>query len=120
MAGNTVVGTKQGALWNWVAVWPLVNKAQGGAMKYVNNGPGIAVGDSVLVEGDIRGVVICDFDNWQCLTGYEGWLTKEEMVGGGFLSSGVLIETAEIGIVHYALRDAEIALVARAEADPHP
>jgi len=89
-------------------------------MKYVNNGPGIAVGDSVLVEGDIRGVVICDFDNWQCLAGYEGWLTKEEMVGGGFLSSGVLIETAEIGIVHYALPDDEIALVARAEADPHP
>lgn len=88
-------------------------------MNYVSGGENIVVGDSVLVEGDIRGVVICDFDNWQCLSGYEGWLSKEEMLGGGFLSSGVLIETDEIGIVHYAVPDEEIVLVARSEPGPH-
>lgn len=87
-------------------------------MNYVGGGANIVVGDSVLVEGDIRGLVICDFDNWRCLSGYEGWLTKEEMLGGGFLSSGVLIKTDDLGIVHYAVPDDEVVFVARAEAGP--
>lgn len=82
-------------------------------MNYVSNGRTIRIGDSVLLAGD-KGVVICGYDKWECLSGYEGWLTKEELVGGGFLSSGVMIETAGTGIVHYPEPDDEIEFVARA------
>ncbi len=84
-----------------------------GTVSYVNNGRRIRVGDSVLLEGD-KGVVICDYEKWECLSGYEGWLTKKELVGGGFLSSGVMIETAGTGMVRYPEEDDEIEIVARA------
>lgn len=70
-------------------------------MKYINSGREICVGDSVLVEGNARGAVICDFERWLCLTDYESWLTKEKMLGGDYLSSGVLVETSGIGVIHY-------------------
>lgn len=84
-----------------------------GAVNYVSNGRRIRIGDFVLLEGD-KGIVVCDYDQWECLSGYEGWLTKEELVGGGFLSSGVMIETAGAGMVHYPELDDEIEFVARA------
>ncbi|WP_315388970.1 hypothetical protein [uncultured Stenotrophomonas sp.] len=83
-------------------------------MNYVSDGRRIRIGDSVLLEGD-KGVVVCDYDQWECLSGYEDWLTREELVGGGFLSSGVMIETAGVGMVHYRGPDDEIEFVARAD-----
>jgi hypothetical protein len=80
-------------------------------VKYINSDRTICVGDSVLVEGNVQGRVVCDFENWLCIKGYESWLTKEEMVGGGYLASGVLIETLDIGMIHYAEPDETIVFI---------
>ena len=49
---------------------------------------------------------MCDFDNQGFLNGYEGWnMPTVEMLGGGTLSSGVMIETKEAGLVHYPQED---------------
>lgn len=77
-------------------------------MKYTNDGSEISVGDRVVVEGDVPGIVVCDFDRWRCLDGYEDWLTKKELVGGGRLESGVMIKTEKLGYVHYAEPDQQI------------
>lgn len=89
-------------------------------MRYVNEERSIRAGDSVLVEGGVKGVVVCDFDHWTCLSSYESWLSKIELFGGASLSSGVLIEASEIGIVHYAEPDDEIVFLASIDADHHP
>lgn len=77
-------------------------------MRYKNDGSAITLGDHVIVEGNVSGIVVCDFDKWRCLEGYEDWLTKEELVGGGKLASGVMIETSELGFLHYAEEDEDI------------
>jgi hypothetical protein len=77
-------------------------------MYYESDGSEISLGDHVIVEGNVRGRVVCDFDRWVCLDGYEAWLSKKELVGGGTLSSGIMVETKEIGMVHYATDDAAI------------
>jgi hypothetical protein len=77
-------------------------------MRYRADASEIHAGDHVLVEGDVPGVVVCDFDNWQAIAGYEGWLTKEELVGGGKLSSGIMVETKDLGMVHYPSEDDRI------------
>lgn len=77
-------------------------------MKYMGIDQVICVGDPVLVESGVIGTVVCDFERWVCLDGYESWLTKEKMAGGDYLSSGVLIETADIGMIHYAEPDETI------------
>lgn len=67
-----------------------------------SNGQQIKVGDQVVADG-MAGRVVCDFDNREFLDGYEGWdMPTVEMLGGGTLSSGVMIETEEAGLVHYA------------------
>lgn len=53
-------------------------------------------------------MVVCDFDRWKCLEGYESWLNKEDLAGGGELSSGFMIETKELGFLHYADEDVAI------------
>ena len=77
-------------------------------MLYKASGEEIQVGDRVLVEGNVPGKVVCDFDNWKSLEGYEHWLTKEELVGGGTLRSGIMVETTEIGFVHLPEVDDEL------------
>ncbi|MBI3563205.1 MAG: hypothetical protein HY080_15985 [Gammaproteobacteria bacterium] len=77
-------------------------------MRYKNDGTEITLGDSVLVEGNVHGIVVCNVDTWQCLEGYESWLTREELVGGGKLSSGVMIKTDELGFLYYAENDEDI------------
>ena len=77
-------------------------------MHYKNDGTTITVGDHVLIEGNAQGIVVCDFSLWQCLDGYEDWLTKEELVGGGRLSCGVMIKTDQLGFIHYAEEDENI------------
>lgn len=89
-------------------------------MKYSNGRRSIRAGDAVLVEGNVEGVVVCDLDHWQCLSGYEGWLSKDEMIGGGSLLSGVLIETSAIGMVHYSEPYDEIVFLSSMDVDDHP
>jgi hypothetical protein len=65
------------------------------------NGEQIKVGDQVTADG-MTGVVVCDFDNRAFSEGYAGWnMPDVEMLGGGALSSGIMIETIEAGLVHY-------------------
>ena len=77
-------------------------------MRYKASQKKISVGDHVLVEKNVPGVVVCDFDNWQSLEGYESWLTKEQLVGGGMLKSGVMVETKELGFLHYPEEDDDL------------
>lgn len=70
-----------------------------------SNGQQIKVGDQVVADG-MAGHVVCDFDNREFIDGYKGWdMPNVEMLGGGALSSGVMIETEEAGLVHYADED---------------
>ncbi|MGH6614031.1 hypothetical protein [Sphingomonas sp.] len=69
-------------------------------MQYAT-GQKIRAGDEVIADG-MKGVVVCDFDGREFAEGYEAWDTPEtEMLGGGTLSSGVMIHTAEAGLIHY-------------------
>jgi hypothetical protein len=69
-------------------------------MKY-STGQRINIGDKVVADG-MAGIVVCDFDNREFLDGYTGWdMPAVEMLGGGTLSSGVMIETKEAGLIHY-------------------
>ncbi|MEO8175472.1 MAG: hypothetical protein ABI626_02285 [Sphingomicrobium sp.] len=64
-------------------------------------GEKMKVGDQVVADW-MSGVIVCDFDSREFLEGYSGWDTPDvEMLGGGTLSSGVMIETVEAGLVHY-------------------
>jgi hypothetical protein len=78
-------------------------------MRYRSDGIPITIGDHVAVENGIAGRVVCDFETWLCLDGYERFLTREPLADGSTLSSGVLVETAGLGFVHYASNDASIA-----------
>lgn len=61
----------------------------------------VKVGDRVTADG-MTGVVVCDLDNREFSDGYEGWdMPTVEMLGGGTLSCGVMIETDEAGLIHY-------------------
>ncbi len=77
-------------------------------MFYKNELKEINIGDHVIVEGNVHGLVICDFDKWECLKGYEDWLTKEQLVGGNTLSSGIMVKTEELGVLYYAEADDDI------------
>lgn len=79
-------------------------------MRYKQNGEVIKIGDQVIVEGNVKGVVVCDFDQKKCLAGYEDWLTNDELIGGGKLSSGVMIKSDELGFLHYPEDDDDIFL----------
>ena len=77
-------------------------------MRYESNGKEMAIGDRVSIDGT-PGLVVCDFEAWQCLPGYESWLTKEKLADGSTFISGVMIETKAYGFIHYSKPDAEIA-----------
>jgi hypothetical protein len=83
-------------------------------MRY-STGEEMAVGDQVIADG-ISGVIVCDFDNRLFADGYRDWDTPTvEMIGGGTLSSGVMILTKEAGLVHYEAGTAQINLVGAAQ-----
>jgi hypothetical protein len=70
-----------------------------------SNGQRIKIGDQVVADG-MQGVVVCDFDNREFLEGYEGWdVPAVELLAGGKLDSGVMIDTQEAGLVHYPDED---------------
>ena len=82
-------------------------------MRY-STGQQIKVGDQVVADG-MTGLVVCDFDNREFLDGYDGWdMPSVEMLGGGTLSSGVMIETQEAGLIHYPEQDEGIILATAA------
>ncbi len=59
------------------------------------------IGGEVITDG-MTGRIVCDFDNRHFLDGYEVWdMPGVEMLGGGTLSSGMMIETVEAGLIHY-------------------
>ena len=80
-------------------------------MRY-RTGQKIRVGDTVIADG-MRGVVVCDFDSREFAEGYEAYDVPPtmEMLGGGFLSSGVMIKTIEAGLIHYTGEFGEIESV---------
>jgi len=79
-------------------------------MRY-SDGSEMNVGDEVLADG-MSGLIVCDSDNRRFAEGYEGWdMPTIEMVGGGTLSSGVMIGTVEAGLVHYTSDIGDIQLV---------
>ena len=80
-------------------------------MKYTDSGKKINAGDLVFVENRARGLVICDYDDWVCVPGYERWLTKAELVGGGTLSSGIMVESKELGFIHYSQDDDDVVFI---------
>ena len=73
---------------------------EGKPMKYAN-GQTITVGDQVMVDG-MAGVVVCDFDGRKFADGYQDWdMPSVEMLGGGTLDSGIMVNTAAAGLIHY-------------------
>lgn len=79
-------------------------------MKYAN-GQSIEIGDEVTADG-MSGVVVCDFDNREFAEGYGDWdAPTVEMLGGGTLSSGIMVNTVEAGLVHYESGSGDIRLV---------
>ena len=71
----------------------------------------MAVGDDVVADG-MDGVIVCDFDSRRFAKGYEPWdIPTVEMSGGGTLSSGVMVDTVEAGLVHYGGGTDDITLV---------
>lgn len=80
-------------------------------MRYKSDGSEVRIGDNVLVETNVRGRVVCDFDKRECLPGYDRWLMQETLVGGGTLSTGIMVETKEMGLVHYPSEDEGIVRV---------
>ena len=81
-------------------------------MRYLT-GQKMAVGDDVLVDG-MSGVIVCDFSKRLFANGYESWDGPTiEMLGGGTLSSGVMVNTKEAGLVHYGCCNEGIILVRR-------
>lgn len=84
--------------------------AQAKLMRY-STGEEMTVGDGVLADGMI-GVIVCDFDNRLFAEGFEDWeMPTTQMVGGGALSSGVMIHTEEAGLIHYENGTTGIGLV---------
>lgn len=65
-------------------------------------GKPIDVGNSVSADG-MRGIVVCDFDNRRFAVGYEQWdMPTTAMANGSTkLSSGIMIDTKEAGLVWY-------------------
>lgn len=69
-------------------------------MRYAT-GQIMRIGDEVIADG-MTGIIICDFDNREFMTGHERWdMPGVKMLGGDTLDFGVMIETVEAGPVHY-------------------
>lgn len=85
-------------------------------------GEKMKVGDQVFADG-VSGVIVCDFDNRELLEGYSDWdMPDVEMLGGGTLSCGVMIENDhscfQYGAKGRAIRlanDAECLSITRCE-----
>lgn len=83
-----------------------------------STGQPIMVGDHVKVDG-MAGIVVCDFDNRAFLAGYSEWdMPDVEMIGGGTLSSGIMIKTTEAGLIYYEQGSEHILFVEASGLQP--
>jgi hypothetical protein len=75
-------------------------------MKYLD-GQVVKLGDTVALEKDEHGVVVCSIDTGEYSEAYPPaqW---------SYLESGVLIKFPSYGLVHYKEPDPDLRLVARA------
>ncbi|EKS9795043.1 MULTISPECIES: hypothetical protein [Burkholderia] len=80
-------------------------------MKYVGFERGFKVGDSVLVEDGVEGVVVCDFDGSQFFPGFEDWSPGASVVKDSVPNKGVLIESRRYGLIHYENEDDSIKFI---------
>ena len=79
-------------------------------MRYAT-GREMEVGDEVLADG-MDGIIVCDFDNRLFAEGFVGWdMPSVEMLRSGALSSGVMVETKQAGLLHYESGTTGISLV---------
>jgi hypothetical protein len=78
-----------------------------------SNGKKIRVGDHVVLENGVTGVVVSDFDSGECIDEFASWDPNVELVAGGTLASGVLIRTEALGLLHYPTQDDDISFVGR-------
>lgn len=84
-------------------------------MRYAS-GQMMSVGDEVIADGK-TGVIVCDFDNGRFAANYGLWnYPKVAMLGGGAASAGVMVETANEGLIYYQPRTGAIELVRPCEA----
>ncbi|WP_157667695.1 hypothetical protein [Comamonas serinivorans] len=73
-------------------------------MKYLS-GEKIQVGDVVSLGGEAVGVVVFDYENGEFLPGFEDW---------SGLGGGVLVESRQLGVIHYPEPDIDLNLISRA------
>ena len=80
------------------------------------SGLSMSVGDIVVADG-MEGIVVCDFDRRRFAVGYEDWEPpSDECLDDNTPSTGVMIRTAEAGLIHYTSADADIEFVGAATA----
>ncbi|EKS9883505.1 hypothetical protein BTK96_000400 [Burkholderia pyrrocinia] len=80
-------------------------------MKYFSAANDVKVGDSVLVEDNVDGTVVCDFDHSQFLHGYEDWAPSLGVVTDGVPTKGFLIKTKKYGLINYEDEDESIKFI---------
>ncbi|MES2206102.1 MAG: hypothetical protein V4525_04805 [Pseudomonadota bacterium] len=75
-------------------------------MNYID-GQKIMIGDRVSLGGGMDGVVVCSFDDNQFSSDFP------ESDWGGFLNTGVLVNSRQAGSIHYPVPDIDLVLIER-------
>lgn len=86
-------------------------KLKGGDVKYRDGDRNIRLGDSVLVENGIGGLVVCDFEGKEYEPGYEDWSAGFCAAASGIPVKGIMVSTAEYGLIYYESEDDSIVFV---------
>lgn len=86
-------------------------KLKGGDVKYRDGDRNIRVGDSVLVENGVEGLVVCDFEDKEYEPGYEDWSAGFCAAASGIPVKGIMVSTAEYGLIYYESEDDSIVFV---------
>jgi hypothetical protein len=79
-------------------------------VKYID-GQDARMGDRVRLGADAEGVVVCSMDADE----YQGEHSKAQW---GYLKTGVMIDFAKYGLIHYTEPEPDLYLIARATATP--
>lgn len=80
-------------------------------MKCVRTGRDVRAGDVVRVEGGVRGIVVCDYGHWECVDGYERFLTRNRMFDGSTLGAGVMVDAEHFGLILYPEQEDEMEIL---------
>lgn len=86
-------------------------KLKGGDVKYRDGDRNIRVGDSVLVENGVEGLIVCDFEGKEYGPGYEDWSAGFCAAASGIPGKGIMVSTAEYGLIYYESEDDSIVFV---------